>query len=41
VLAGSIATVAEGTAWRMTGATGPASNSPAAPAFAVAPGASR
>jgi len=41
VLAGSIATVAEGAAWRMSGATGPASKSPAAPASAVAPGASR
>ena len=41
VLAGSIATVAEGTAWRMSGAAGPASKSPAAPASAVAPGASR
>ena len=41
VLAGSIATVAEGTAWRMSGAAGPASKLPAAPASAVAPGASR
>lgn len=41
VLAGSIATVAEGTAWRMSGTAGPASKSPAAPASAVAPGASR
>jgi hypothetical protein len=41
VLAGSVATVAEGTAWRMSGAAGPASKSPAAPASAVAPGASR
>ena len=41
VLAGSIATVAEGAAWRMSGAAGPASKSPAAPASAVAPGASR
>jgi hypothetical protein len=41
VLAGSVATVAEGTAWRMSGAAGPASKSPSAPASAVAPGASR
>ena len=41
VLAGRIATVAEGTAWRMSGAAGPASKSPAAPGSAVAPGASR
>ena len=41
VLAGSIATVAEGAAWRMSGATGPASKSPAVRASAVAPGASR
>jgi hypothetical protein len=41
VLAGSVATVAEGTAWRMSGAAGPASKLPAAPASAVAPGASR